>query len=388
MEERRIIQEQKFLKRLKEIYDNDVIALDKYVGASTKIRFQCKHGHIWSAEPHNVDRGHGCPYCAGKSLLIGFNDLWTARPDIAVLLKNSEDGYKYAKSSKERVDFVCPDCGNISNLMINDVYNRGFSCSRCSDGISYPNKFARSFLDQLPIESYICEYHPDWAKFYFYDNYFEYNNKKYIIEMDGGFHYKDVSSYNKSLSEIQYIDRIKTELANQNGIEVIRIDCQESDCDYIKNNILSSNIASIFDLSSIDWDMCNKMANKNILKQACDLYNSGITNLNDIAQILQVHKSTINRYLKSGAKFGWCNYDAKKSIKESVRYRSNAKPIILINDNNDVIQEFYSIHDCCEKIKEQYGISLWRQKIPEVCKSHEPYHGFNFRFANEIANNN
>lgn len=389
----RISNEQKFyqdefLKQLKEVHNNKVIALDYYINMYTKIRFQCDNGHIWFAEPHNVVRGHGCPYCAGKALLVGFNDLWTARPDIAALLKNPEDGYKYVKSSKVRVDFICPCCGSIINKRINDIYNHGFVCPICSDGISYPNKFARSLLNQLPIQNHICEYHPNWAKSYFYDNYFEYKNKKYILEMDGGFHYKDVPSYNKSSKDAQATDRIKTELANQNDISVIRIDCQKSDCNYIKSNILSSELSSIFDLSNIDWGLCDKMSQKNFVKQACDLYMSGVDNLKEIANMLNIDRTTVLRYLKTGAKYGWCNYDAKKSIKESVKYRSNSTPIILVDDNSNILQEFYSIHDCQNKMKEQYGISLWRQKIPEVCKTHEPYHGFNFRFASEFNNNN
>lgn len=387
-EERRFNQEKEFLERVNEIHKGDVVVLDKYMGASTKIRFQCKHGHIWWAEPHNVERGSGCPYCSGRKVLIGFNDLWTTRPDIAILLKNPEDGYKYTKSAHSKVDFVCPDCGTVMNLRINDVYNKGLICNRCSDGLSYPNKFARNFLDQLPIQNHTCEYHPDWALLYFYDNYFEYNNKKYILEMDGGFHYKDVPSYKKSLKDIQAIDKIKTELANQNGINVIRIDCQKSDCDYIKGNMLSSELSNIFDLSNIDWDLCNKMAHKNMLKQACDLYNSGIVRLSDISDIIRVHTTTIRNYLKIGTKYGWCCYDAKRSIKELVKYRSNAIPIVLVDDDLNILQEFCSIHNCCQKIKEQYGVGLERKKIVESCKTHEPYHGFNFRFANEITNNN
>jgi hypothetical protein len=377
-----------FLRQLKEVHNDKVIALDDYINMYTKIRFQCEHSHVWLAEPHNVVRGHGCPYCAGKALLVGFNDIWSARQDIAILLKNPEDGYKYVKSSKARVDFVCPYCGSTINKRINDVYNHGFVCPMCSDGISYPNKFARSLLKQLQIQNHVCEYHPDWAKSYFYDNYFEYNNKKYILEMDGGFHYKDIPSYNKSLKDVQITDKIKTELANQNGVEVIRIDCQKSDCNYIKSNILSSELSSIFDLSNIDWQLCDKMSQKNFVKQACDLYMSGVVNLKEIADVIDIDRSTVLRYLKTGVKYGWCNYDARKSYMESVKYRSNSISIVLIDDDSNIIQEFYSIHDCCNKIKEQYGIGLWRQKLLEVCRNHEPYHGFNFRFANEFNDKN
>lgn len=377
---------EEFLAKLKKVHNDNIIAIDEYSSMNNKMRFKCYFGHIFPAEPHNVLRGHGCPYCAGNALLVGFNDLWTARPDIAVLLKNPKDGYKYAKSSKERVDFICPLCGNEINKRINDVYNKGLVCPRCSDGISYPNKFARRFLDQLPIENHICEYHPMWAKPYFYDNYFEYNNDKYILEMDGGFHYKDVPSYSKTLKDAQEIDKLKTELAKQNGVNIIRIDCQQSDCDYIKNNILYSELSVIFDLSNIDWNLCNKMAHKSLLKQACDLFMSGITNLREIADILDVDRTTVLRYVKTGAKYGWCDYDPKKSAKEAAKHGSKSIPIIIVDDNLSIIHRFCSVRECERKIKEQYKIGVWDKKIIDACKTHEPYHGFNFRFANEFNN--
>ena len=157
----------------------NICALDQYLGCDTKIKFKCSEGHIWEATPYCVlNLGRGCPYCAGTKVLSGFNDLWTTRPDIAKMLKNCDDGYKYSRGMNKKVDFICPSCGSILNKQILSVCRRGLSCSKCGDGISYPNKFGRAFLDQLPIDDYCCEYRPDWAKPYFYDNYFEYNNKK------------------------------------------------------------------------------------------------------------------------------------------------------------------------------------------------------------------
>ena len=44
----------------------------------------CGEGHSYRAEPHKRTYYHtGCPYCAGKKVLPGFNDLQTAAPEIA-----------------------------------------------------------------------------------------------------------------------------------------------------------------------------------------------------------------------------------------------------------------------------------------------------------------
>lgn len=38
-----------------------------YLGATTKLSWECQHGHIWSSTPANIKSGYGCPYCSGKA---------------------------------------------------------------------------------------------------------------------------------------------------------------------------------------------------------------------------------------------------------------------------------------------------------------------------------
>jgi hypothetical protein len=185
-------------------------------------------------------------------------------------------------------------------------------CSFCGDGISYPNKFGRAFLDQLPIDDYLTEWQPTWAKPYFYDNYFEYNNIKYILEMDGGFHYNDNNGFGQSLETRQMIDSVKNDLAQSHDIVVVRIDCRESNCDYIKTSILNSVLYDIFELDLIDWDLCNMKAQKSLVKVACDLYMSGIKSTKEISRKIKVSTNAIIKYLKTGQSFGWCDYIPKK----------------------------------------------------------------------------
>ena len=382
---------EEFLKKLHSVHKDRIVAIDMYNGSSFKIKFKCQLGHIWLSTPNDILKGYGCPYCSGQKVLRGFNDMWTTRPDIASLLKNPEDGYVYTKASCKKVYFVCPNCGYEMYKPINYVFNKGLGCPICSDGVSYPNKFARELLKQLPVKNCVYEYRQDWTKSYRYDNYFEYNNNRYILEMDGGFHYNDVASFNSLANNVLAVDMIKTNLANQNGIKVIRIDCKKSDCDYIKNNILCSELSNIFNLSGIDWDLCDKSAHNSLLKQSCDLYASGITDLEKIADLLHIHKSTVYKYIKAGTKYGWCNYDAKTARRmpiKGLRCSSRCISIIIVDDNGNTIQKFHSIRDCEMTIREQYGIGTSRRNISRACETHEPYHGFNFRFASEFNNNN
>ena len=52
-------------------------------GSNTKVWWKCEHGHSWNAVVSSRVRGNGCPFCSGRYLLKGFNDLESQFPDIA-----------------------------------------------------------------------------------------------------------------------------------------------------------------------------------------------------------------------------------------------------------------------------------------------------------------
>lgn len=52
-------------------------------GSSRKVWWEDDLGHEWPAQINNRTNGNGCPYCAGKAVLSGFNDLSTLEPSIA-----------------------------------------------------------------------------------------------------------------------------------------------------------------------------------------------------------------------------------------------------------------------------------------------------------------
>lgn len=69
--------------------------------------------HEWKTSVSNRTReeGNGCPYCAGKTLLIGFNDLESKHPNIAALWnyeKNSFPPSEVLAGSHKRVWWQCP----------------------------------------------------------------------------------------------------------------------------------------------------------------------------------------------------------------------------------------------------------------------------------------
>lgn len=52
-------------------------------GSNKKVWWKGKCGHEWLMSVKNRSHGEGCPYCAGKRVLIGFNDLATKAPHLA-----------------------------------------------------------------------------------------------------------------------------------------------------------------------------------------------------------------------------------------------------------------------------------------------------------------
>ncbi len=49
----------------------------------TSAWWRCELGHEWEAPVSNRAKGQGCPYCSGRKVLPGFNDLATQNPDLA-----------------------------------------------------------------------------------------------------------------------------------------------------------------------------------------------------------------------------------------------------------------------------------------------------------------
>ena len=75
-------------------------------GSGKKIEWKCKLGHVWLTTPSHRARGQGCPYCSGRKLLQGFNDLKTLFPEIA----SDADGWDpklVIVGSSQKVNWIC-----------------------------------------------------------------------------------------------------------------------------------------------------------------------------------------------------------------------------------------------------------------------------------------
>ena len=63
--------------------NNGLTPVDVTPNSHLKVWWKCSNGHEWQAAIADRNGGRGCPYCAGKKVLIGYNDLQTINPTLA-----------------------------------------------------------------------------------------------------------------------------------------------------------------------------------------------------------------------------------------------------------------------------------------------------------------
>ena len=344
-----------FLRQLHEKRGNEYRYISGYVNSSTNATFRHNMAdgtyHDFVMTPNSmISSKYNCPCCSGYQVYKGYNDFNTKRPELAQYLVNYQDGYKYTEWSSEELEWKCPSCGNIMKKKISYISKYGVTCPRCDDGYSYPNKFIYNSLLQIEnqLDFLDREYRPDWCKYKYkdkncygiYDIYFEKNNKKFVIEMDGGLGHGNRSYTNSKTNrdELIFRDKEKDRLASEHNIKVIRIDCNYETNDryqFILNNILKSELSNILDLSKVNFNQSNTQSQQSLFIKAVELWNLG-ENISQIKSELHIHESTVTSYLKSALKYNMCDY----SVKES-RRRSYSNAVVCITTG----KEFKAIVD-------------------------------------------
>ena len=363
--------------------NRDITIIDKKVikkgkRSRTYYKYKCNScpNEEWILRD-NLLKGTSCNVCKGKKALRGYNDVATVRPDLVKYFVNEEDAYNHTVGSGKKVKLKCPDCGYEKSMLINTLNKRGFSCNSCGDGISYPNKIMYVLLKELKIKSY-TEYSPEWVKPKRYDFYLPEHNL--IIEMDGAFHCVENKRNARSLEENKNIDLEKDKIAEEHGIKIIRINCNYDNKDkveFIKNNIIESELNTLFNLNNINWKEINKLALNNLVKEVC-LYYKDNDNCSTtvLTKEFNLDKSTIIKYLKQGTKLGWCNYDPKKAKQKSTLL--GGKSVSIYKDNEKILS-FVSISECFREIKNCLGIEITKYTLSKYCHIEEEYEGYIFK---------
>ena len=102
--------------------------------SNKRIWWKCSIGHEWQASPNSRSRGENCPYCSNKKVLLGYNDLQTINPTLALewnLEKN--DGLMpkdLTPGSDKKVWWICEKGHEWQARVCNR--SRGNSCMICA----------------------------------------------------------------------------------------------------------------------------------------------------------------------------------------------------------------------------------------------------------------
>jgi len=344
---------------------------------------KCGWTEGWVRE-NNLVSGKGCSCCCPTPRVVveGINDIPTTAPWMVKYFQGGYDEAKlYVKNSGKRIYPICPECGQIKHngSTIDHINCSGYVTCSCSDGQSYSTKLMAAILNQLDVE-YKTEYSPKWIHLKRYDFYIP--SKNIIIEMDGGFHFKDNSRSGVTYEESKQVDDYKDLKASENGIEVIRIDCIKGNLDFIKQNILDSSLSTIFNLLNIDWIKCEEFTLRNLMKAVCKYKKDNPTlSAPKIGKIMNLSVGTIIRYLKQGTELGLCYYNP---IEEKSMSSSNNGSIghqIEIFKNEKSLGVFKSITELRRQSENLFKVKLSHPGIIGVCDgTKDIYKGFIFKY--------
>lgn len=349
---------------------------------------KCGWGEGWIQE-NNLLVGKGCSCCSGRSAVLGINTIWDTDRWMCDLGVSEDDAKKYTRCSQYKITVICPNCKEYKNIKIGHIYTyKSIGCN-CGDGFSYPEKFMYNILNQLGVE-FITEYSPKYLKGKRSDFYIP--SFKLVIETDGKLGHRGGVVHYKADKTIEGLIKIDDWKDNQHllhGVETIRINCFNSNIEYIKNNIRNSKLSNYFNLDKINWLLSDEYAWKSNLKyKVCEYWNNKKESdtVKDLCNIFKLGKTTVRRYLSYGSKLKLCEYNPKKeSIKGSIkRGKLNSKNVELFKDGLS-LGIFDSTIDLERKSEELFGVKLYNSSISKVCNGiKKTYKGFNFKYINNI----
>ena len=371
-----------FIQRLKDNSPNLHI-LNRTKNDTEPCEVYCSDcGNTFTTNKHNIygnlkGKTKGCPICSGQRCVKGINDFNTKNPDLVQYLEDKTVGETHTPNSSKKVVCICPNCKGKRTIQLFRLTKEGYKCLTCDDGITYPNKFIRFLMKELGVE-YIAEYSLCGKKF---DCYFEYNGKKYIVEMDGGQHYFRTGR-GRSLEEEKANDLLKDNIAKENDITMIRINCSKTSL--IKKNIIESQLNNIFDLSSVNWDYIKLKSNNSLMVDICKTFREKELTASELCDMYNLCKNTVLKYLHRGTEIGLCNYSAEEAYAKGVAkgretVAKNRGIKVSAYKDGEFIGSYQSVGECARELKEKFSdMNFYDSTIRKAIKDKKScmYKGF------------
>jgi len=191
---------------------NDELKPEEFAANSNKkVWWKCNKGHEWQAIIASRNNGRGCPYCSGKNVVKGKNDLETLNPKLAEEWNYEKNGRtkpeEVTLNSHVKAWWKCAKGHEWQATIANR--NKGRNCPICNaeSNTSFPEYVILFYLKKHgkePIHRYK-------EKGYELDIYIP--SKKIAIEYDGEFYHK-----NKTKKDLE-----KNLKCKKDGIKLYRI---------------------------------------------------------------------------------------------------------------------------------------------------------------------
>lgn len=132
---------------------------DVTAGMGKKVWWRCKTGHEWQTSVALRTSGSGCPICAGRTVLTGYNDLTSRYPDIAAQWHPTKNEgitpTQVTAQSNKKVWWLC-DNGHAYQAVISSRTLRKSGCPYCAN-----RKVLNGYNDLAAIYPAVAaEWHP------------------------------------------------------------------------------------------------------------------------------------------------------------------------------------------------------------------------------------
>ena len=129
---------------------------DVFYGYTKNVWWLGKCGHEWESSPSNrAKNGNGCPFCDGKKVLSGFNDLQTLFPDIAAEWHPTKNGdirpYEVHAGSQKRYWWL-GKCGHEWNVTVSGRTFSKTGCPYCAGKLLLGYNDLQTLFPKIAIE--------------------------------------------------------------------------------------------------------------------------------------------------------------------------------------------------------------------------------------------
>lgn len=119
----------------REMSDEELMPYEVTFGSNKSVGWSCSAmGHKWRAAVSDRTKkngSQGCPYCSGKRILVGFNDLPTTHPHLMTEWADSRSMSRFSKGSLEKVEWRCLE-GHVYEASVSSRARLGSGCPYCS----------------------------------------------------------------------------------------------------------------------------------------------------------------------------------------------------------------------------------------------------------------